>query len=83
MASDLFDQLAEGDVPPPPEHFDRQLHQRLNRTLLTMHIVDLCLRCLPWCLMKFGQAVIGAVRYTILGSYDAGHRRQSGKKRRK
>ena len=77
MATDLFDQLAEADVPPPPPQFDHQLHKRLNQTLIAMHVVELCMRCLPWCLMQFSQAIIGAIRYTVTGRYVSGPRRRS------
>ena len=41
MASNLLEQLAEVEVPPPPDHFDKQLHARVNRTLVAAQFVDL------------------------------------------
>ena len=34
MATDLFDHLAEENIPEPPDGFDQEFHERLNRTLL-------------------------------------------------
>ena len=66
---DLFEQLAELDVPPPPVEFDRQLHHRLNRTLVAMQVLDLIVRALPWALWHFGRALLGAVVFTLRGKY--------------
>lgn len=66
---DLFEQLAEWEVPPPPVEFDRQLHQRLNRTLVAMQVLDLIVRALPWALWHFGRALVGAVVFSLRGKY--------------
>jgi len=69
MATDLFDRLAEEQIPEPPDRFDQEFHARLNRTLLTVQIFEMCIRTLPWFLVHFGQAVAGAIRYTMTGQY--------------
>ena len=48
MATDLFDHLAEENIPEPPDGFDQEFHERLNRTLLTVQTLEMCVRALPW-----------------------------------
>ena len=76
MANDLFDQLADKDVPPPPEQFDQQVHWRLNRTLLAMHCFEMCTQCLPWFLKHFIPAVVATVRYSLTGCYETKRKNQ-------
>ena len=70
MATDLFDHLAEDDIPEPPGSFDQEFHARLNRTLLTVQTFEMCIRALPWFLQHFSQAVLGAIRFTMTGQYE-------------
>ena len=41
MSTDLFDHLAEDDVPEPPDEFDQEFRTRLNRTLLTIQTFEI------------------------------------------
>jgi hypothetical protein len=82
MATNLFERLAEMDVPPPPAQFDAQLHDRVNRSLVTWQLVDLLVRgmsdrmstrnCggMPWALGHFAQAMVGCVAFTLTGRYE-------------
>ena len=70
MATDLFDHLAEDNIPEPPDGFDQEFHARLNRTLLTIQTFEMCIRALPWFLRYFSQAVVGAIRFTMTGQYE-------------
>jgi hypothetical protein len=72
MATDLFDRLAELEVPPPPEadEFDRQLHQRVNRSLVAGQLTDLVVGGLPWALVHFLRALVGLATFTCTGRYD-------------
>jgi hypothetical protein len=73
---DLLDQLAEMEAPPPPPEFDRQLHERLNRTLAAQHLIDFAVGAVPWALLHFARAVLGAISFSIGGrSEDKGERR--------
>ena len=81
MASDLFDQLAASDVPPPPEQFDRQVHQRLNRALVAMHLLDLVARAVPWGLVHLARAAAAALRFTLTGRYPAAGRHPPARRR--
>ena len=69
MATDLLDQLADRDVPPPPEVLDRAVHDEINRTLLWQQAAELCLKATPWVLGHFVQAAVGVIRYTLTGRH--------------
>ncbi len=70
MATDLFDKLAEMDVPPPPPRFDQQLHERVNRSLFVGQMLDLVFGAVPWALGHFARAFVGLVIYTLTGRYE-------------
>jgi len=70
MAIDLFDQLADLEIPPPPVQFDKQLHERVNRSLVTWQLVDLIVTGLPWALLHFGRAFVGFIAFTLTGRYE-------------
>ena len=71
MASDFFDQLAATDVPPPPPEFDRQLHERVNRSLLLVQLTDLALGAVPWAMWHMTRALLGFMKLTITGKFQA------------
>jgi len=71
MAPDLFEQLANMEVPPPPAHFDAQLHDKVNRSLVASHLVDLVLSGFPWACGHFARALIGMICYTLTGRYES------------
>jgi hypothetical protein len=77
MASNLFDRLADLEVPPPPTQFDEQLHERVNRSLVTSQLIDLAVKGLPWALLHFSRAFIGFVVFTLTGRYETPNRRDS------
>lgn len=70
MATDLFERLAELDVPPPPAQFDDQLHERVNRSLVVGQLMDLVFGAVPWAIVEFSRAVIGGVLFTLTGRYE-------------
>ncbi len=70
MSSDFLDQLATLEAPQPPPEFDRKLHQRLNRALLTQHLLGLAAGCLPWVLGHFLRGLLGAVIFSITGRFS-------------
>jgi hypothetical protein len=69
MAHDVFEQLAESDVPPPPPQFNRQLHERVNRSLAMTQITDLALGAFPWALGQMLRALGGFVCLTVTGKF--------------
>ncbi len=70
MATDLFERLADLDVPPPPAQFDHQLHERVNRSLVVGQMMDLMFGAVPWAVVEFSRAVIGSVLFTLTGRYE-------------
>lgn len=72
MATDLFDRLAELEVPPQPdtETFDRQLHERVNRWLVIGQVVDLVFGGIPWALAHFLRSLVVFATFTATGRYD-------------
>jgi len=52
VSSDFLEQLAQMHVAEPPPAFDRQLHQRVNRSLLVRHLVEFFTGAFLW---AFGQ----------------------------
>lgn len=70
MATNLFERLAELEVPPPPPQFDAQLHDRVNRSLVTWQLIDLLVRGMPWALGHFAQALVGYLAFTLTGRYE-------------
>jgi hypothetical protein len=79
MALDLFDKLAELDVPPPPARFDQQLHERVNRSLLIGQLLDFVVGAAPWALAQFARAFVGLVILTLTGRYES----KANRKRRR
>lgn len=69
MSLDLFEQLADQEVPPVPEDLSRGVHRRLNRALVVLHLVEFALCVLPYCLLSFSRAVIGFFVQTISGRF--------------
>ena len=67
MATDLFDKLAETDVPPAPARLDRAVHQRLNKVLVAGHLIDFVLRALPYAAMHMLAGLAHWLALTISG----------------
>lgn len=71
MNTDLFDELATGEVPPLPVDFDRSVHQRLNRVLVFSQAAEVVFQVLPYALAHFGQALMGLAAFTLSGRNPA------------
>jgi hypothetical protein len=67
MATDFFERLAEIEVPPPPEQFDDQLHDRVNRSLVAGQLFDLVISGMPWALLQLARALVGFFTFTMTG----------------
>ena len=67
---DFLDQLADMEVCEPPPEFNRQLHDRVNRTLLVQHLVDLVLGAAPWALAHLARSVAAWFAFTLTGKFD-------------
>jgi hypothetical protein len=64
-----FEQLANLEVRQPPPEFDRKLHERLNRSLVVQHLLDLATGAVPHALAEFARAVIGLVEFSMTGRF--------------
>jgi hypothetical protein len=71
--ANLLEQLAELEVPPAPPsaQFDRQLHERVNRSLFVWQLVDLVVSGMPWAMLHFARALVGLITFTVTGQYEA------------
>jgi hypothetical protein len=78
MATNLFEQLAQSEIPPPPPEFDRQLHERVNRTLIVTQLIDLALSAMPWAMLQLGRALLGIVTFSLTGHYGSKRDDDSG-----
>ena len=67
MATDFLERLAEAEVPPPPNELAREVHGRLNRVLLAVHLVDLALRGTVYALAQFVRPVAHLIALTLTG----------------
>ena len=78
MSFDLFELLAEKDVPPVPADFDRQVHSRVNDSLIAVHVTEFVFQVVPYAILHFVQAVIGLVGFTLAGEFphDRGDRQK-------
>jgi hypothetical protein len=81
MATNLFEQLAELEVPPPPVQFDKQLHERVNRSLVVSQMVDLAFKGFPWALLHFSRAFVGFITLTLIGRYDTNRQSRRDERR--
>jgi hypothetical protein len=76
MANDFLEQLAEFDVPPPPAEFGRQLHVRMNRTLVIVQLIEFACGAVPRALWELGRALGGWARFTLTGKYELNKRKK-------
>lgn len=70
MNMDLFEQLAEVRVPPPPKNLERRVHRRLNRWIVTLHFAEFVLRTVPYAAGHFLRGVAGWLRFTLEGKHS-------------
>ena len=71
MEHDIFAQLgAEAEAPPPPPNdFDSALHNRLNRSLLFLHITEFVCKTCGYACAHFARGVLALIVYTFSGRY--------------
>ena len=72
---DFLEQLADLEVVEPPSDFNRRLHQRVNRTLLTQHVIDFFVGAIAWSVPHFFRAAFGWLLLTITGKFPDRNRR--------
>ena len=79
MSMDLWEQLAEKEVPAPPPTFERQLHGRLNKALVVLHLADLLFKGMVFAVAHFAQAVFHLLAVTLTGRLQSGVPRRKDK----
>ncbi len=70
MPQNLLEQLGKQEIPAPPTKLRHEVHDRVNATLVTLQIVDIALRGLPYAMFHFAQAVAGMISLTLTGTYE-------------
>ena len=82
MASNLFEQLAELEVPPPPAQFDTQLHDRVNRSLVA-HAIGRPGLCsgLPWAWCTLPGPWWDLIAFTVTGRYETNSKNAAAARR--
>ena len=76
MAPDFLEQLADLEVPPPPSQFGRELHQRMNRDLTIVQLVELLAVVFPAAMFELARAFGGLVRYSFSGKYELNEKKR-------
>ncbi len=71
MSIDLLEKLAELPVPPapPPQTFDRAVHQRINSRLIVGQMSDFVLRGSAFGIAHFAKATLGLLRFSFTGKF--------------
>ena len=77
MATDFLDQLAEAEVPPPPDEFDAGLRRRLNQALTASHVAGFLLRSAPYVLAHLLPAAMYLIRASVTGHWDVKNSRDA------
>jgi hypothetical protein len=72
MMRSVLNQLGEQPVPQGPPEFRRQLHDRINARLLSLHLVEVVVRLLPFACFHFFVTLFGAVKFSLTGRYPKG-----------
>ncbi|HEY1784973.1 MAG TPA: hypothetical protein VGG30_05460 [Pirellulales bacterium] len=76
MAADFLEHLADLEVPPPPAGFGRQLHERMNRDLAIVQLIELLVVILPAAVFEFARALGGLVRFSFSGKYELNEKKR-------
>ena len=74
MAVDLFEQLSQREVPPPPSNLGKRVHERVNQALTLLHVFEVLFKVMPYALLHFGLALVGLISYTITGRFATLHK---------
>ena len=69
MPQNILEQLAELEVPSKRVDLQRRVHERLNVRLLSLHLVELALRALPFAFVCLSEAFAGLVFFTVTGRF--------------
>ena len=70
MASNVLEQLADIEPPPPPTRLDSEFRGRLNLYLTAHHLADLAFCGLPYAMFHFGRALYCSAVFSVCGEYE-------------
>lgn len=70
MPTNLLEQLGQRQVPAPPAKLRREVRERVNTTLIVVHVAEFALQAVPLALLHFARAVVGLVLFTLTGTYE-------------
>jgi hypothetical protein len=76
MAPDFLEQLADLEVPPPPSQFGQQLHERMNRDLAIVQLIELLTVVFPAAVFELARALGGLLRFTFSGKYELNEKKR-------
>ena len=71
MTRDWFERLADVDVPPLPEHFDRDVRRRVNNTLVVVQLIELATKGFFYACVEFSRPLLDLVRFTLAGTFSS------------
>ena len=70
MPTNLLEQLSQGQVPAPPAKLRRDVRERVNTTLVALHVVEFVVQAVPLALAHFAKAFVGLVLFSLTGTYE-------------
>lgn len=70
MSNDPWQQLAAVDVPPLPAHLESEVHQRLNKRLLVVHLSEFALRVAPYAIGQLLPGLVSWLTFTLTGKFE-------------
>ena len=76
MAPDFLQHLADAEVPPVPSTFGEQLHERMNRGLLAMQVVEFLTLVFPAAMFELGRGLAALARFTLSGKYELNEKKR-------
>jgi len=71
MSIDLLEQLSATEVPAPPAELDREVHRRVNHSLLLLHLAELLFKALPYAMVHLAAGLLGLLSYSFTGGRRA------------
>ena len=70
MSRSLLESLADADVPPAPVELDRQVHHRLNQTLLIAQLLDFVFCGIPYVFGHLAWGIVHLCESTLSGRFE-------------
>ena len=71
----MLERLKNVHVPPPPEDIELRVHHRLNWLILTSHLIEFCVRTVPFAVIHLSRAALALLVFSLTGQYDLFHKK--------